>query len=318
MTPSSQSDASTERLPLTHRPLFNKILLTIVAVMWGLSFVVMKDLVNKMPVFWLLAERFILTSIVLMLIVLLVSRDSLRDRRLLKLGLLLGLTNFAAYAIQTVGLSITTAGKNSFFSMCYCVMTPFAMWIVARQRPTLRHVGAALMCMAGVGLIALDGVVGFNLGDALSLVSAACYALMYSCVAKWGEGVDVLGVTAVEFAVMGIASTVCALIFAPGYTPGMLEPADLGAMAFLVLICSCFNFCALNHAMTYVDPSEGAILVALEAPFGVMSAVLFFGEVLTLKVVAGFALIFGAVVVSETGNEPQEQEPDASVELANS
>ena len=297
--------ATDERLHLARRPLFNKLILVITAVMWGISFVTMKDLVSKMPVFWLLAERFGFASLAMFLVAALRSRESLRDPRVWKLGLMLGLSNFMAYAIQTEGLSITTAGKNSFFSMCYCVMTPFAMWLIMRQRPTVRHIGAAFMCLAGVGLIALDGEVGFNLGDALSLVSAACYALMYALLAKWGNGVDVLSATAIEFLFMGIASFVCAQVFTPQYTPGMLSVADMLSMAFLVLVCSCFNFCALNHAMSHIDPSEGAILVALEAPFGVMSSVIMFGEVLTLKVVAGFALIFAAVVVSEKGNETE-------------
>jgi drug/metabolite transporter (DMT)-like permease len=53
--------------------------------------------------------------------------------------------------------------------------------------------------------------------------------------------------------------------------------------------------------MTLVNPAEGSILSALEAPFGVLSSVLVFGERVTPRLLLGFALIFAAIVTSEAG-----------------
>ena len=45
---------------------------------------------------------------------------------------------------------------------------------------------------------------------------------------------------------------------------------------------------------------NAAILLSLESVFGVIFSVLLYGEVLTLKVIAGFVIIFIAIIVSET------------------
>ena len=72
-------------------------------------------------------------------------------------------------------------------------------------------------------------------------------------------------------------------------------------MLYLALVCSCLCFVLLNRAMTLVDSAEGSLLAALEAPFGVLASVLVYGEQVTLRLLVGFALIFVAIVVSETG-----------------
>ena len=50
----------------------------------------------------------------------------------------------------------------------------------------------------------------------------------------------------------------------------------------------------------YTDPSSAALLLSLEAPFGVAFSVLFGAERPTPLMYLGFALIFTAVVCSET------------------
>ena len=74
-------------------------------------------------------------------------------------------------------------------------------------------------------------------------------------------------------------------------------------MLYLAIVCSCMCFGLLNRAMTRVDPAEGSILSALEAPFGVLSSVLVYHELVTPRLLTGFALIFCAVVMSEAGEE---------------
>lgn len=287
---------------LLERPGFNKLLILVAAASWGLSFIVMKDLVTKLPVFRLLAIRYVLASAVMVVVAWPALRTALRSSRTRKLGLLLGLLNFAAYAVQTLGLSLTTPGKNSFFTGCYCVMVPFAVWLIVGERPTTRHVAAGALCVLGIGLIAVDGESGFNLGDLLTLGGAVCYAVQYACLARWGGGTDSLVVTTLEFIVMALASLMTTVVFEQGFVPTMPTLADVSAMAFLVLVCSCFDFWAINHGMMHVDPAEGAVISALEAPFGVAASVALYGEQLTSRMLLGFSMIFIAIIISEAGD----------------
>ena len=129
-------DTTAHATPLLDRPGFNKLLILIAAATWGLSFVVMKDLVDKLPVFYLLSVRYALASVIMVLASRRKLAQALRSTRTIKLGLLMGVLNFAAYSVQTMGLTLTTPGKNSFFTGCYCVMVPFAVWAIVHTLAT--------------------------------------------------------------------------------------------------------------------------------------------------------------------------------------
>lgn len=282
------------------RPWFNKLCILFAASMWGYSFVTMKGMVSQMPVFYLLAMRNALASAALVLAL----RGRLvrtRDRRTLLVGLGMGLLGFGAYATQTVGLTMTTPGKNAFLTGCYCVMVPFLAWLFGQGRPGVRHVLAALTCVCGIGLVAADGGLPLNAGDLLSLLDGVFYGLQFVLLAGWGQDLDALVVTCWEFAVMAVCSAAVSMVFEPGYVPPAPTLGDVGTMLYLALVCSCLCFVLLNRAMTLVDSAEGSLLAALEAPFGVLASVLVYGEQVTLRLLVGFALIFVAIVVSETG-----------------
>lgn len=288
---------------LVDSPWLNKLLITFAAATWGLSFVFMKDLVDRMPVFWLLAVRFSLAGVLMAVVLNRRLLSALRDRASRRLGLAMGLLIFMGYALQTVGLSITTPGKNSFLTGCYCVMLPFALWLFGRGRPQLRHVLAGVTCVTGIGLVAADGGWALNLGDWLTLGCAVCYALQYVLLALYGTDKDAVALTAIQFIVMGPCAALTSVLFERGYVPAVPTAGGIATMAFLVIICSCVNFGAINHGMTRVDPAEGAILSALEAPFGVAASIALYHEQVTPRLLLGFSLIFVAIVISEAGEE---------------
>ena len=72
---------------------------------------------------------------------------------------------------------------------------------------------------------------------------------------------------------------------------------------YLSVMCTAACFFLQAWGMHYTPSATAAMLLTLEAVFGALISVLFFGEVLTAKVFIGFVLIFVAVVVSEAGEE---------------
>ena len=287
---------------LIDRPWVNKLFILFAAAMWGISFTTMKGMVTEMPVFHLLMMRNALATLG-MLVWVRGRFLSAFDRRNVSLGIALGLTGFGAYATQTIGLSMTTPGKNAFLTACYCVMVPFFAWLFGQGRPGLRHVLAAVLCVAGIGMVAADGGLPLNAGDLLSLACGVFYALQFVILAKWGQGCDVLVATTWQFVLMALLSAVVSGLAEPSYVFPMPTMQDILTMLFLALVCSCLCFGLLNRAMTHVNPTEGSLLSALEAPFGVLASVLFYHELVTARLLMGFALIFVSVVISETGGE---------------
>ena len=60
---------------------------------------------------------------------------------------------FLAYYTQTVGITDTTPGKNAFLTAVYCVLVPFLFWAVDKARPDKFNIIAAVLCIAGIGLV---------------------------------------------------------------------------------------------------------------------------------------------------------------------
>ena len=81
----------------------------------------------------------------------------------------------------------TTPGKNAFLTATYCVIVPFAWWAIARKRPTAFNLIAAVLAVAGIGLVSLTGALeelSMGYGDFMTLVSALLFAIHIVYVSK--------------------------------------------------------------------------------------------------------------------------------------
>ena len=269
-------------------PLFWKVLLFSVAVVWGYSFTTMKDALDTIPVFELLYVRFLPAALVMFAIF---------HKRIVGLGM--GALMWAAYALQTVGLAHTTAGKNAFLTGTYCILVPFASYFLSGEKLTRYNLGAALLCLAGIGLVALDSV-EFNIGDAITLGGAVFFAIQMAVTAKYGRKMDINVITFWMFVGNGILSLVSSLLFETQAPLSVWTPNFICVMAFLSVGCTCVALLIQNVGLAHVPASTGSLLLSMESPSGVLFSVLLMGEALTSRLLAGFVLIFLSIILSET------------------
>lgn len=280
-------------------PVAYKLLIVLATIIWGLSFVVMKDAVDVMEPAWLIGVRFLITAAVLTVALWRHVRPAL-TREQLRRGAVLGLLLFLAYWTQTIGLAFTTPGKNAFLTATYCVMVPFMFWAVSGKRPTAFNLVAAVLCVAGMGLVSLaPGALVVELGDAMTLVCAVFFGLHIVFVSKYAQGCDVLALTVFQFWVMGVCGVAVGALTEAPPDAAAISPAFLFNMAYLIVLASCVALVIQNVALAHVPPAQASLLLSLEAVFGVAFSVLLYGEALTLRLVAGFGLIFAAIVLSE-------------------
>ena len=210
---------------------------------------------------------------------------------------------FLAYAFQTFGLDRTTSGKNAFLTAVYCVIVPFLYWLITGRRPDKWNILAAFICIAGIGMVALttkgSGVLAVNLGDMLTLAGGFFFATHIVAVNKFAEGRDIFLITVLQFAVFAAWSWIGALAFREPFPAG-LSGGAVFAMVYLVVFSSCGALLFQNIGQKYTAPATAAVLLSLEAPFGVLCSILVGEEDLNAVMVLGFVLIFLAVVCSET------------------
>ena len=179
-----------------------KPMLFAAAFIWGSSFFIMKDALDALPVQYLLAIRFTAGAVLLGLLCWKKWRIFTPDY--LWRGAVIGGFLYLAYSVQTYGLALTTPSKNAFLTAVYCVLVPFLYWAFAGVRPDRYNVIAAVLCVAGVGLVSLTGDLTVNPGDGLTLVSAVFYASHIVAVAKVSAGKDIYLLTVFQFAFSGL------------------------------------------------------------------------------------------------------------------
>lgn len=279
-------------------PLFWKIMLAAIALVWGFSFFVMKDTLDLLPTFMLLSCRFV-TAALLMLVLFFRRVRAHLNRRTLVIGLGMGVLMWGAYGLQTLGLAETTAGKNAFLTGAYCVLVPFISYFMSREPLTRYNLGAAFLCMAGIGFVALDSLV-INIGDILTLGGAVFFALQMAVVSKYGRNMDVNVLTFWMFLAVGALSLVSSALFETAPAASVWTPSLFGTLAFLAVACTCGCLLIQNVGLAHVPSSTGSLLLSLESPSGVLFSVMFASEPLSPRLVFGFALIFCSIVLSET------------------
>ena len=217
-------------------------------------------------------------------------------------GAVIGGMLFLAYSIQTFGLARTTPSKNAFLTAVYCVIVPFLYWFIAKRRPDRFNLIAAFLCIGGIALVSItgDNASAFNMGDVLTLIGGFFFAAHIVAVSRYSEGRDIFILTTLQFASFALFSWLGVLITRPALTPGVFDSSLIMGLAYLVICASCGALLFQNIGQKYTAPSTAAVLLSLEAPFGVFFSILFANERPTPLMFVGFALIFIAVVCSET------------------
>ncbi len=273
-----------------------KLALFIAAFIWGSSFFIMKDTVDVFPPYILLGIRFTIASILLGIIFFKRLRQINYDY--VRKGAVIGLLLFLAYSTQTIGITETTPGKNAFLTAVYCVIVPFLFWLVDRSKPDRYNFFAALICISGIGLVALKGDFSIGYGDAFTLLGGFLYAGHMVSVAKLGKERDPIILTILQFAFAALFSWCIGLTFEK--FPGNWETDNLIGLLYLAIFATAAALLFQNMGQKWTHPSAAAIILSLESVFGVLFSIVFYGEQLTGRLTIGFLMIFIAVVVSET------------------
>ena len=267
------------------------------AFIWGTSFVILKTTLDSVGTLWVLAIRFTISTLLLGLFA--VKKLRKVDRRCLKGGVMMGLCLALAYIVQTYGLVYTTPGKNAFLTATYCVLVPFMAWGVYKRKPDASNIIAAFLCITGIGFVSLSGAgTGVNIGDMLTLICGIFYGLQIIIMEQYAADSDALSITVIQFGTAALLCWAGALLFE---APPVNVPGSAWlSIAYLSVMCTAVCFFLQAWGMQYTPSSTSAVIMTFESVFGTLLSVLFYHEPMTVKLLLGFALIFAAVLISET------------------
>lgn len=279
---------------MERKGLYGRLAILLTTMIWGTSFVILKNTLDVIPTMWVLTFRFSLAALLLALAA--GKRFKTMSKESFLGGCMMGLCLALAYILQTYGLYYTSPGKNAFLTAAYCILVPFMAWGIYKRRPTKSAVMATFICIVGIGLVSLDREMSVNIGDMLTLACGIFYAAHIIVCENYSARSDALALTAVQFAVSALICLIGALCTEP--LPRSVPSGAVLSVLYLAVMCTAVCFFLQTWGQKYTPSSTAAILMTLESVFGTIISVIFYKEKLTLKILLGFALIFAAVVLS--------------------
>ncbi len=277
------------------RQLGADLALLLVTVIWGGTFVMVKDATSGYPVFHFLALRFGLALAGLLAI----GWRRLRtlNRRNVASGALLGLFLLAGYAFQTLGLQHTTASKAGFITGLNVAIVPVLAALVLRRLPQRAAVLGVFLATMGMALLSLDNSLRVGQGDLLVLLCALAFALHIVGVSAFAPGVDPIALTIVQVAMVALISTGIALAGGGAWpTP---TPTVWGAAAFTGILATAVAFGIQTAMQRFTTPTHTALIFTAEPVFAALFGVMLANDLLTTRIILGGALVLAGMLVSE-------------------
>lgn len=264
-----------------------------IAVVWGLTFVMVQDAVERLPVTAFLAYRFIPAA----LLVALVFRRRLRGlgRAGLRAGLVMGVFLAGGYYFQTFGLEATSASNAGFITGLFVVITPIMGAVVFRH--PVGWIAWAAAAVSAVGLFLLSGAgTEFTLrGDGLVLLCAiSLSAHILATDRAVADGHDVGALLAVQLAVIGVSALAAAAV--AGDLEAPRGPEVWSALIVTSLVASALGFFVQTYAQGHASPARTALILAAEPAFAGVFGYLLAGDRLGVEGWVGAGLILAAIV----------------------
>ncbi|MGP3961529.1 DMT family transporter [Nonomuraea sp. 3N208] len=281
------------------RPLLGAVLLLFVSAAWGSAFPLMKDLIDRLPVEDLLAERYLIAALTLLLIKPNCFRGLSRGTWIN--GAVLGVMFGVGQTAQAIALGSLPSAVSGFAVGCSVVITPILALLLFKSRVPRRIWAGVVLALAGMTAFTLMRGVGEHefslLALAATLFAAGLYAghtLMLGQLSKRGT-FHPYALTVIQLFTIGL------LTGAFGARDGIALPAgapDWLLLAHLSVVSCALGFLARSYGQAHVPPVPSAIMMSSQPLWVALIAVIWFNEQVGLSMLVGGGLMAGAMLLA--------------------
>ncbi len=289
--------------------------LVLTTLVWGSTFVMAKDVLERWPPVAYLTFRFAIAALVL--VVLFGKRIAQARRYEWKAGASLGLLVGGGFALQAVGQVYTTPSKSAFVTGLTTPLVPFVAFALLRVRPNFENLLGVVLASIGGALILAPRDASVNAGDIITLGCTILFATHLTLTSVYAKRIDprqltVLQITiaAVVFLFMWSAFHIVARVFPQNALPLFVVREAVPLVwsvrvvwqeIYLAIIATVGTFLAWTWAQGKMSATHAAIIFSLEPVFATLIAVAVRGtnEWAGGRANVGAALILAGVLVSE-------------------
>ena len=265
-------------------------------VIWGITFVMVKEALNDAPPYMFASLRFGLAFF----IGLIYLNKKIKDINHLEMigGLICGLCLFAGYAFQNYGLMQTTPSKSAFITSVSVILVPVLLSVFRIKKVDFKI--WVSVSLATIGLYVLLNPSGgeINIGDILTFgcaLSFAIHIIAQDYYLSKGSSIARLFLSQVMF--VSLFSSLSVFIFE---SPEIIISQRL-IIAILVtgFLATFVAILLMVWAQTILNANQTALLLSLEPVFAALFSTTFAGEILGVYGWVGGMIVVLGIVSSE-------------------
>lgn len=266
------------------------------ALVWGVSFVVMKQALEEISPVLLLAIRFSLATVVLIVTCALgsVAWTTRGGGWILLTGVLLA----GGYVLQTTGLRHTSAGKSGFLTGLYVVLLPLFTSLVYKSAPQPREWIGVTVTFLGMIAMNWDGTSWrWGLGESLTVGCAVLFAFHLLALDRAVQEMDSRWAGLAQIAIAG------AVLWAwlpVGERPQVVWSSSLvSAIGFTAVLATALPFTLMAWAQQHTTPVRTGLLLSLEMPFAALAGWWWLQEPFRGTMLLGAILMLAGILLVE-------------------
>jgi drug/metabolite transporter (DMT)-like permease len=278
-----------------------------VVLVWGATFVVIKDALNDISPLLFNLLRMTLATAALAL----VYRRHLRSLGLRAWisGAVVGACLAMGYQFQTAGLALTTPSKSAFLTGLVVVIVPLLLAIPALRargthRPGWNAFAGAVLAFFGIVLLtspptgySLSTLGAVNFGDILSILCALGFALHVLALARTSPRVPFQQLAVLQIAFCTVFMALSLPLFEHPWIH--FTPRLLTAILVAALLATAAAFTIQSWVQQYLPATHTALILTLEPVFAWITAYLVLHERLGLRASLGALLILCGIGLTE-------------------
>ena len=262
------------------------------AVLFGTTFITVKDAVADVGPVPFLAVRFLIAAALLWPF----ARRAPARPGGFRAGVWCGMALAAGYLFQTIGLQYTSGSVSAFITYLLVVLVPVLSAVWLRRLPSPTTMAGVVLALVGLFLLTGARLSAVGKGEVLTIGCAVAFAIHIVLLAELAPRFETARLNAVQLFVLG---GVCLV---PGFFMGgyHFTARAWGAAVYTAVAASAVAFALQVWGQRRVGPTRTSLLLMLEPVAAAMLGVIA-GDHLGATGAAGAVLILAGIAVSELG-----------------
>ena len=294
----------------------SNLMLLVCAMIWGSAFVAQSSGMEHIGPWTFNAMRSLIGGMTLVALmpfldkvrhVTVQEKKAMDQKTLLTGGIACGIVLCAASIFQQTGIQYTTVGKAGFLTALYTIAVPVLGMCIGRKTRPLVWICVGIS-VVGFYFLSMAESLSLSYGDGLVLVGSLLFAVHILIIDHFSPKTDGVRLSCIQFFTAGIISLVPMFLFETPSVTAIISAAV--PILYAGVLSSGAGYTLQIVGQKGADPSVASLILSLESVFSAIFGFLLLHQVLSLKELAGCALIFGAIILSQL---PENRKQESAV-----